>query len=209
MTSRYRPPPGWPSALSAWTPLPGWQPDRSWPSPPPGWPLCVKDIPATAAAGSPWPAWCIGGGSAVVLGSLLVVLGSLLPFISNTPILDYVTININGGGRGISGIFGAIIVVLGMFAYRRPASGTSRPGTPTGLAVLLLVVLSGLGALGYGGFAVAGLVGFQDQEGLDFPVQVTQSPSIGPVLSVLGCVLVAVGAIGMLRATTASRHRAG
>jgi hypothetical protein len=198
--SRFNPPSGWPPAPCAWTPPPGGQPNPSWPRPP-GRLLWVEDMPAAAATGSPWPVWCTGGGAAVARGSLL-------PFIPNTSILDNATVNINGGGRGISGIFGAIMVALGVFAHRRLASGTCRPGTPAGLAVPL-AVLFGLGALGHGGFAVVGLVGFQDQEDLDFPVRVTYSPSIGLVLSVLGCVLAAAGAIGMLRAATASRRRGG
>jgi hypothetical protein len=151
--------------------------------------------------GSNWPAWCIGGGAAVLLGALL-------PFISAPSVFGYAVFNVNSGARGMSAVFGAVIGVLGVIAHRLPASGPSRSGTPTGLTVTLLI-LSGLGALGYAGFAVAGLVGFQDQADLGIPVRVTYSPGSGLVLSILGCALATAGAIGILRTAAASRRRAG
>jgi peptidoglycan/LPS O-acetylase OafA/YrhL len=143
---------------------------------------------------------CIGGGAAVCLGSLL-------PFISGSSSLGDATFNINGGGRLLSVIFGAVIVVIGLLARRRLTAARTRPGPSTGPAVTL-TVLSSLGVLGYSGFAAAGIVGFQDQDDMGFPGKVTYSPNIGLVLCILGCAVAGVGAIRLLTSATPARRRA-
>jgi uncharacterized membrane protein len=175
---------------AGWAPPPNWQPDPSWPPAPAGWPFWIDRAVARPTPAIPGYGWAIGGGAAVFLGSIL-------PFISNTANSDYATFTVKGGGRTASAVFGLVLIALGYAIRQRQVSAATRPSAPIGLEVTILV-LSGLGVLGYGGFAAAGLVGFQDQTDLGYSVTVTYSPSIGLILAIGGCLAAAAGSIRML-----------
>jgi hypothetical protein len=211
---RFNPPPGWPPAPAGWTPPPGWQPDPAWPPAPPGWPLWVDEPAAPTQAPAQWPAagpglaagpaagpgapqvrdprasldarWTLGGGAAVVLGSVL-------PWVSVTS-SGVVGVSINGGARGTSAVFGLILLGLGAAIVSR----ASRGAKSLGYAIALLV-LSILGTLGYAIFAIAGFAGFDETDALGDTAHVTFSPSVGLIMLFLGCVAVVYGAIRALR----------
>jgi uncharacterized membrane protein len=189
MAAIFNPPPGWP-VPAGWAPPPNWQPDPSWPPAPAGWPFWVDRTVARPTPAIPGYGWAIGGGAAVFLGSIL-------PFISNTTNSDYATFAVKGGGRTASAVFGLVLIALGYAIRQRRISAAIRPSAPIGLEVAILV-LSGLGVFGYGGFAAAGLVGFQDQTDLGYSVTVTYSPSIGLILAIGGCLAATAGSIRML-----------
>jgi len=130
--------------------------------------------------------WTLGGGAAVVLGSLL-------PWVSVTS-SDLAGVTINGGARGTSAVFGLILIGLGAAILSR----TGRGAKTQGYAIALLV-LSILGVLGYGLFTIAGFAGFNETDELGDTVRVTFSPSVGVIMLILGCVAVAFGAIRALR----------
>ena len=199
MAAIFNPPPGWP-VPAGWTPPPNWQPDPSWPPAPAGWAFWVDGATAGRTPAIPGYGWAIGGGAAVFLGSIL-------PFVSNTTNSDYASFTISGGGRTASALFGLVLIALGFAIRRRQVPAATRLGGPIGLEVAILV-LSGIGVLGYVGFAAAGLVGFQDQTDLGSSVTITYSPSIGLILAILGCAAAAVGSIRMLVLAKSARRRA-
>jgi len=182
MPTRFNPAPGWPPAPAGWTPPPGWQPDPAWPPAPPGWQLWVEEPAAPASADS---RWTFGGGAAVVLGSLL-------PWVSVRS-SDLAGLSINGGARGASAVFGLVLIGLGAAILSRTARGAKTQGY-----AITLLVLSILGALGYGLFAIAGFAGFSETDELGDTVRVTFSPSVGLIMMFLGCAAVVFGAIRAL-----------
>jgi hypothetical protein len=198
MAALFNPPPGWP-VPAGWAPPPNWQPDPSWPPAPAGWPFWVDRTVARPTPAIPGYGWAIGGGAAVFLGSIL-------PFISNTANSDYATFTVKGGGRTASAVFGLVLIALGYAMRQRRVSAGTRPSAPIGLEVTILV-LSGLGVLGYGGFAAAGLAGFQDQTDLGYSVTVTFSPSIGLILAIGGCLAAAAGSIRMIVLANSGRRQ--
>jgi len=177
------PPPGWPPVPAGWTPPANWQPDPSWPAPPPGWQLWIEDrgpvataapaavarpaarTPAGAAAMNSY--WAIGGGAAIIIGAWL-------PFISvSAADLGLGDFKMPTSLQLTSALFGLILAGLGFGLRKTPGYGTA------------LLVLSILGLIGYVGFTLFGLVG----------VSIFHfSPSIGLILSILGCIAVLVGA---------------
>ena len=197
MAALFNPPPGWP-VPAGWTPPPNWQPDPSWPPALAGWPFWVDRPVARPTPAVPGYGWAIGGGAAVFLGSIL-------PFISNTTNSDYATFTVKGGGRTASAVFGLVLIALGYAIRQRQAHAATRPSAPTGLEVSILV-LSGLGVLGYVGFAAAGLLGFQEQSDVGYSVTVTYSPSIGLILAIGGCLAAAAGSIRMLVLANSARR---
>jgi hypothetical protein len=68
-------------------------------------------------------------------------------------------------------------------------------------AAILLILAGGFGTLGYGGFAVAGMVGFEDTSS-DFGLstRVEFDPNVGLVACIAGCFIAAVAAAVSLRA---------
>jgi hypothetical protein len=187
MPTRFNPPPGWPPAPPGWTPPPGWQPDPSWPAPPPGWPLWVEeaDKPSRVKADS-W--WLIGGGAAIFLGALL-------PFVSS-PVYNYVVIR--GGARVTSALFALILAGLGLalrVAFSSRQTATTGRALGMGIPALCLAVL---GTLGYLSFAGIGEAGYKQTTALGFSTTVTFSPSIGLILSILGCLAAVVGSIRVI-----------
>jgi uncharacterized membrane protein len=197
MAAIFNPPPGWP-VPAGWAPPPNWQPDPSWPPAPAGWSFWVDGTVVRRTPAIPGCDWAIGGGAAVFFGSIL-------PFVSNTTNSDYAAFTVSGGGRTASAIFGLVLVALGVAIRRRQVPAAPRPRAPIGLEVTVLV-LSGLGALGYLGFAAAGLAGFQEQSDLGYSVTVTFSPSIGLILAILGCVAATAGSIRMLVLANSARR---
>lgn len=184
---RFNPPPGWPRPPAGWTPPPDWQPDPSWPAPPPGWRLWVEDAQVTGAADSTGAAWLMGGGAAVFVGAFL-------PWISGATSYLY---QVNGGAKSSTAFLGVVFIGGGAAIRYFSAPGRSRRPAVRALAISLLVLVS-FGILGYGGFAVAGMVGYQDQSDLLGTVTVTFSPNIGLVMVFLGCLAVGWGAIKSL-----------
>jgi hypothetical protein len=212
----WEPPPGWQPNPSWPPPPPGWQlwVDDTMPPPtPPSMPTqqmpaqyrSAPQMPAPQMPGqyapqapppySPVPAapapsgstwfWTVGGGAAVFLGSLL-------PFVSGS---DTVNGGINGGARVSSAVFGLILAGLGAaIAFAPPRPGPR--GRSLGLGITLLV-LSGLGLLGYVIFTAIGAAGVNQSGG--FGTKVTYSPSVGIILAILGCAAAVVGSILVLR----------
>jgi len=216
MAFRFNPPPGWPIPQPGWAPPHGWQPDPSWPPPPPGWNLWVDDAPAVGppqvtAAQAGWaqsfpPAaphgfppvpqvvpfpravpsfwkWAVGGAAAVFLGSLL-------PFISYSGLGGG---DVRPGARMVSAVFGA---VLGLLAV------ASRTQLRSRVCNGLLLPGGILGTLGYGGFILLGLVGFQDDDSsffADTSTKIHFDPNIGVTCCLAGCVIVVVAAVQGLR----------
>jgi hypothetical protein len=194
---RLNPPPGWPPVPQGWTPPANWQPDPSWPPPPPGWQLWVEDSAAPrpvatavpAAAGMPagvgmpgvaavpragLPAnaaavnslWAMGGGAAVLIGAWL-------PFVSvSAANLALGHFTMPTSLQVTSALFGLALTLLGLGLRKNPGYGT------------VLLVLSILGLIGYVGFTAFGIVGIWI---FHF------APSIGLILSILGCVAALVG----------------
>lgn len=188
MPTRFNPPPGWPPAPPGWTPPPGWQPDPSWPAPPAGWPLWVEEaVRPRAAKTDAW--WIIGGGAAVVIGAVL-------PFVSS-PVYNYVVIR--GGARVTSALFGLILAGLGL-GLRTVFSSevTASRGRALGMGIPALC-LAVLGTLGYVIFTAIGEAGYKQTNGLGFSTTVTFSPSVGLILSILGCIAAVIGAIRVIR----------
>lgn len=215
---RFNPPPGWPAPPPGWTPPPGWQPDPAWPAPPPGWQLWVEEPSAYQApqasqaaqaaqapqtSGVPRTAerslamadarWTLGGAAAIFLGSFLPWISA-----SNTGL---VTIEINGGAKTTSAIFGVALAALGGAIYAKSARGAFVKPRAYAYAIPLLV-LSALGAAGYGIFTIAGFSGLQESDQLGDTAKVTFTPSVGLILLLLGCVAVLAGSIRVLRHTT-------
>lgn len=143
-----------------------------------------KPLPARADA---W--WLVGGGAAVVLGALL-------PFVSS-PVYNYVVIK--GGARVTSALFGLLLAGLGLSLRTAFSSRvTASKGRALGMGIPALC-LAILGTLGYVIFAAIGEAGYKQTTTLGFSGTVTFSPSIGLILSILGCVAAVIGAIRVIR----------
>jgi hypothetical protein len=197
---RFNPPPGWPAPPAGWSPPPGWQPDPAWPAPPPGWPLWVEEPqvpPVPQGSQSPGRPLALADARWTIGGAAAIFLGSFLPWISNADNGDF-TVHINGGAQATSAIFGLIAAGLGAAIYTKSARGAFvKPGA-YGFTIPLLV-LSILGILGYGIFAIAGVAGFQETDALGDTGKVTFSPSVGLILLILGCLAVLIGSIRVQR----------
>jgi hypothetical protein len=194
MSVVFNPPPGWPPQPQGWRPPPGWQPDPAWPAPPAGWPLWLeaKDPPKQAIS-----LGTFGVSSRIaMIGGLAVFLGSLLPFISSSD----GTATIHSNARVASAIFGLLLAGLGAGLQLSPASvePDRRRRRLKGIAITLLIV-AGLGTLGYIIFTAVGFSGVTQDDGFGLSQKVTFSPSIGLILSILGCLAAVYGAIRALR----------
>jgi hypothetical protein len=178
-------PPAWPPPPPGWFPPIGWMPDPSWPPAPSGWRFWLNDHrDALLTANRTAANWAMGGAAAVTLGALL-------PFIT---IQDLFAIgDIRPEARQYSGGFGLLLLFLGVMV---------RFGPPQSWLSAILLALSGLGFLGYGGFMLIGLEGVQNQDPIFGTTgKLTFSPNIGLVLSIGGAATVALAAIRALRTT--------
>jgi hypothetical protein len=119
-----------------------------------------------------------------------VVLGSLMPFVSSPTFFSY---DVKPEAKTLSAVFGLGLVALAV-AMRPMASRI-----PCGV---LLLCASGLGALGYGGFAFMGTQGFTTQDDFGFTTRVEFTPGAGLLLCCAGSLLTAASTIATLRATT-------
>jgi hypothetical protein len=194
---RLNPPPGWPVPPAGWTPPPDWRPDPSWPAPPPGWRLWVEETEASDAPGGAGPHWIMGGGAAVFIGAFL-------PLISNTSSSGY-DFTVNSGAQSSTAVFGVILIGAGAALHYFSAPGRFRGPRVLGLAISVLA-LSCCAILGYGGFAIAGMAGFQEQTDLLGTVTVTYSPNIGLFAVLLGCLAAGWGAIRSVPHAAARRR---
>ncbi len=132
--ARFNPPPGWPVPPDGWRPPAGWQPDPGWPRPPDGWQWWLPDLPGGPQQGrhavSPQAMAPIPRGSAdtvLVTGSLLavtglmVVIGSVMPWVSLGPLTASGTIG-DGIITLVIGIGIAVCAVLVLLARARWAA---------------------------------------------------------------------------------------
>jgi hypothetical protein len=150
VTSRFNPPPGWPTPPEGWQPAPDWQPDPSWPAAPADWQFWLDDgFPAFLGQSAPvrtsstgrgfrWLGWA---GLAVV-----ALLGLLTGGVSSGLVMAGLYVLVVGvvalargqvgwarlGSRMAGGLAtGAGLVVLVVGALTAPASAPSAPGTVT------------------------------------------------------------------------------
>jgi hypothetical protein len=121
-------------------------------------------------------AWGVGGGGAVILGSVL-------PFI--TPKIEGLY-EVEPSARTTSVIFGAILLGLGF--------GMKPAGSRMTCSIILLIA-SALGTLGYLSFMAAGLAGFEDESEFGFGQTIEFSPNIGLIACIAGCIVAFVAAI--------------
>ncbi len=146
--------------------------------------------PASQAAGRPQAItdlrWTLGGGAAIFLGSFL-------PWISASN-NGLITIQINGGARVTSAIFGVLLAGLGGAIYAKSARGAFVKPKAYAYTIPLLV-LSALGILGYGVFTIVGFSGLQETDAFGDTAKVTFTPSIGLLMLLLGCVAALAGSI--------------
>jgi hypothetical protein len=175
-TTRFNPPPGWPSAPAGWVPPPGWQPDPSWPEPPAGWQLWVDDRPAISPKAQD-SLLAMAGGTAVVLGSLM-------PWIS----FNSAGAEVKPGAKAASLVLGLVVVALGYALRAAPRPGRLIAGIAT-------LGLSSLAGLLYVAFILIGINGVPEQDPFGDMTTVTFSPNIGIILAVAGCGAAFVAAI--------------
>jgi hypothetical protein len=179
MAYRLNPPPGWPPPPSDWTPPPGWRPDPAWPAPPPGWKLWVSDGPTVDTR--PYSLWAIASAG-------VVFIGSYLPFVTSSSLFAG---DIRREARDLSAMF-AVLLFLSALAtlWRRRQL----------IFAVALLVVSGLGALSYGGFIVLGQVGIESEPSpiFAYSTKVTFAPNIGILLCLGGCVAAGVCAFKLL-----------
>jgi hypothetical protein len=139
----------------------------------------------------------VRGTRLAIAGGAAALIGAFLPLMSNTTNSDYLGLTENGGARQSSAFFGVLLVGLAVALQYWSVPGRFRRPAVRPLSIAL-VVLASLGLLGYGGFAVAGIVGIQQQTDLFGPVTVTYSPGTGLILLFLGCAAVLAGAVRSL-----------
>jgi hypothetical protein len=111
-----------------------------------------------------------------------------MPWISTQPFLLY---EINPEAKTTSGMFGLVLVGL--------ALGMRSAGArlPTGI---LLILAGALGVLGYGGFTLLGMNGFDDTSEFGLTTHVEFDPNVGLVSCIAGSFIAAVAAGVALRA---------
>lgn len=133
-------------------------------------------------------------------GGIAVCLGAVLPFtwhsqasLDGAPLVSGFTIG--AGDRVVSFLFGALLAGLAYWTHRSPAR---RRPIATGA-----LVTSGLGFLGYFLYTVIGINGVTANSDLG-PAQVSWYPSIGLLLSVIGCAACVVAAT-IIRRTSPRR----
>jgi hypothetical protein len=137
-----------------------------------------------------------GDGFALALGGAAAVLvGALLPFVSNVQEMVYETpyptgFQVNAGGRFLSFLFGLLLAGLAVWARYRPVLRR-----PVAIAAL---ITSLTGLAGYFLFTIAGFIGISSQDDYG-PANVTWNPNIGILLSILGCAACALAAFVMIR----------
>jgi hypothetical protein len=142
--------------------------------------------------------WMLGGGAAVVLGSVLPWVSATVSDSTLGAGIAGLTYQINGGARAVSAVFGVILIGLGFAMQSKSARGSFvKPGA-YGYAVPF-IVLTVLGVIGFALFTLAGIVGFTEDDGLGGSYKVTFSPSVGLILLLVGCVVAFIGGIKAIR----------
>jgi hypothetical protein len=148
-------------------------------------PSRASSAPATTTTADEWltrlsafsvPArWALGGGVAVLLGTLL-------PWISSRGFLA--VYEVSAGAKVLSVLLALTLIgaaIAGsMEAYQRPA-------------VRVGIVIAGLGVLAYGCFIVAGWVGVNTDLGLGFQVKTHWDPNVGLILCFGGAIAALAG----------------
>ena len=175
---------------------------------------------------APW--WAIGGGAAVFVGSLLPWV-SVYVFDGNLFKAVAVGNSISGGARAASAVFGLIVIGLAVAILSASARGVFVK--PQAYAYgIPLIALSVLGIVGCGIFAVAGVQGFREADGLGIvgygiftltekhPIlaedgsagsaHVSFTPSVGLIMILLGCTVAVIGAIRSLHCASPRPRRA-
>jgi len=175
-TTRFNPPPGWPSPPAGWVAPPGWQPDPSWPEPPAGWQLWVEDRP-TVSPHAKDSLLAMAGGTAVVLGSLL-------PWIS----FDSAGVEVKPQAKAASVVLGLVMVALGFALRAAPLLGRLVAGITT-------LCLSSLAGLLYAVFILIGINGVPEQDPFGDMTTMKFAPNIGIILILAGCGAAFVAAI--------------
>jgi hypothetical protein len=181
--------------------------------------------------------WTIGGGAAVLLGSLLpwislyVYDGNLFNAPDDPDLFKAVAVgnSISGGARAVSAVFGLTVIGLAAAIQSRSARGMFvKPqayayGIPLiALSVLGIAACGGFAAVGYLGFSEAagpGIVGYRiftlqekhpilAQDGTAGSAHVSFTPNVGLIIIFLGCTAAAIGAIRSLRYANPRPRRA-
>jgi hypothetical protein len=136
--------------------------------------------PGTPAARPRAVTWALGA-------AVLVFIGSFMPFAS-VRTLGLYTWEVQPGAVVVSALFGVVLAVL--------ALGTRLDNKPLRVASgVLLSCGAGFGALGYGGFAVLGLSGFDSETSAGIPIHVEFTPGAGLVACFTGCVIAMVASL--------------
>ena len=175
-TTRFNPPPGWPTPPARWVAPPGWQPDPSWPDPPPGWRLWVEDRPALSPRAQ--------DAMLAMAGGIGIVLGALMPWVS----FNSADVQVKPGAKAASVVLGLVVMGLGFALRAAPPPGRLAAGIAT-------LCLSSLAGLLYVGFALIGLHGVPQPDSFGDMTNVTFAPNIGIVLAAAGCGAAFVAAI--------------
>jgi hypothetical protein len=167
MSKRFNPPPNWP-VPRGWQPPSDWKPDPSWPPAPDGWKLWVE-APRQHS------------GTAALIGGAAVLLGGFIPFVSVSELDGLIQTDAASQARHMSAGFGGLLLLLCFVGLAPGSTGIARTTQ----------LLSVLGAIGYGSFVIAGYTGISDTD-LGFPTTVHFTPNIGILMSIMGCITVAV-----------------
>jgi hypothetical protein len=180
--------------------------------------------------------WPIGGGAAVLLGSLLpwisaYVFDANISASADPNLFKAVEVgnSVSGGVRAAAAIFGLTLIGLGIAIQSTSARGVFVKPQAYAYAIPL-IALSMLGILGCGIFAVAGYLGFREANGPGIigygiftlvekhPVlgldgtagsaHVSFAPNAGLVIILFGCIAAITGAIGSFHYASARPPRA-
>jgi hypothetical protein len=181
--------------------------------------------------------WAIGGGAAVVLGSLLpwisvhVFDGNLFNAPNDPNLFKAVEVgnSISDGARAASAIFGLILIGLAI-ALRSASTRGGFVKLPARAYGILLIALSALGIISCGIFTLAGFAGFREADGLGIvgygiftltekhPIlaedgtagsaHVSFTPNVGLFMILFGCIAVVIGAIRSLQYASPRPRRA-
>ena len=168
--------------------------------------------------------WAIGGGAAVLVGSLLpwisvyVFDGNLFGSSNDPNLFKAVPVgnSISGGARAASAVFGLILIGLAIAIMSPSARGVFVKPRAYAYGVPL-VALSVLGMVACGIFAVAGYLGFREadgpgmvgygiftlhekhpilaEDGTAGSAHVSFIPNVGLIMILLGCTAAVIGAI--------------
>jgi hypothetical protein len=177
MTTRFNPPPGWPTVPPGWEPPPGWQPDPSWPDPPAGWTLWQEDKTARE--------WHVIAARTVIAGGVIVFLGSLLPFMSSSEPDLY---QINSTPQDTATFFGIVLAAIGAVMLAKSV----RTKVISGIMTLIVAGVTELTLLG---ITIAGIAGIDVSDDFGGSVHVNLAPHIGIIISILGCAVAGIGAV--------------